>query len=185
MTPTIRLLDLPIHPTPEQIHHLRQLRAECGLVALATAEQAYWRVADHDVAIAALLGGSDHPDRSAEGEAHGLREGSDVAAVPLDLLINAVVSQRAHLAVPDAGSAPTVRVPVPLGGARWVVGAVATGLHLAGVPGVITAPVARIHRAFGDLGAHQRVVLTGAAWAERGHGDHTWSLDVELSLVRV
>ncbi|THF87847.1 hypothetical protein E7T09_01005 [Deinococcus sp. KSM4-11] len=189
MTPRLRLHELPLHPTPEQLHHLRQLRAACGLVALATAEQAYWQAAGQDVSVAALLGGADHPDRTPEGEAQELRRGGDVAGVPVTLLVNAIASQRAQMGEPALGGAgaPHVRLPIPLGGAQWITHAAPDGLLLAGVPGIVAAPVWQAQRAYGDVPptASRRVILTGAAWADRGHGDHGWMVDVELDVAGI
>lgn len=185
----IHLYELPLHPTPEQLHHLRQLRVACGLVALATAEQAYWQARGQDVSIAALLGGADHPNRTAEGEARALRKESDVSTVPFTLLENAILSQRIEqsgTSVRGAGGA-TVRLPVPLGGAAWVTHAVPQGLQLAGVPGIVAARTDDLYRAYAEDREETgtRIVLTGAAWADHGHGDHGWIMDVELNLVEI
>ncbi|OLV16686.1 hypothetical protein [Deinococcus marmoris] len=165
--------EFEITPTPEQAHALRQLRAACGTVALACAEQNKLQASGQDHSIASLLGGADHPVRTPLAEATELRKNGDVCDTPLTLLLNTIVSQRArgdHL----------VSAPVQLGGEDWLLGLSGSGVRLRGVPGIIPAQMVHI--------AHWAMVYpapgttpqpyqpTGSAWVtcER----ECWTLDI-------
>ncbi|CAM4001935.1 hypothetical protein [Deinococcus marmoris] len=165
--------EFEIMPSPAQAYSLRQLRAACGTVALACAEQALAQARGQDNSIASLLGGADHPVRDPLAEATELRKNGDVCDTPLTLLLNTIVSQRAR-------GGHLVSAPVQLGGEDWLLGLNSGGVWLRGVPGIIPARMGQIAHwdmAFPVPDATLRAYQpTGSAWVtcER----EVWTLDI-------
>ncbi|OLV16915.1 hypothetical protein [Deinococcus marmoris] len=85
-------MEVLLHPTPAQVLNLLRISHASSLAELLVLEQANLAGEGSDVALAALVGGPDHRDRTAAGEAAALVKTPLFADCPRSALEHAISS---------------------------------------------------------------------------------------------
>ncbi|CAM3967626.1 hypothetical protein [Deinococcus marmoris] len=189
------LIELPLRPTPEQELTLLRLSAAHRSAELLAMDQAFLALSSNDVALSALVGGPDHPDRSNAGEAAALAATPLFSGCPASTLEYAISSYRSRLrrcTVQNFGDLPQVSASRIVAGQDVVTLAGPGALNVDGV-GRMRAdleqlpPWALEALERGSEPAHEEstseqieILYSGWGYVEREWVDGRWAWTVEL-----
>lgn len=180
--PQLHHYTLLLTPSDAQVRALGELATHVAAVRRACVRQAQ---DGHRHALSALLGGADHLGRGDAEEAAAIAALPAFAGVPVGVIAYAVTGQRSAI----ARGQQAVAAPVPVAGDALITPATATGVAVAGVPGVVAADTARLPRWARQVWtatvgrAAPTLPVVGAAvtgWGYVEHDGQTWLLDVAV-----
>ncbi len=154
--------EIPLFPSPEQAVRLLRLSTAQNLVMTLCAEQVRLRQRGEDVALAALLGGQNHPGQTPGEAAAALTALPILGDVPVGCVAYAIRSYQMLLTVQrdqQAEELPDVPAPFLVAGAGLVTHVGHNALDVAGV-GTVTMDPSRVpDQAWAALFGDQVVAL--------------------------
>lgn len=192
------LIELPLHPTPDQALVLLRLSAAHRSTELLCMDQAFLKISGQNVALAALVGGLDHPDRTPAGEATALAATQLFAGCPPSALEYAIFSYQSRLrrcAVHNYGDLPKVGASRVVAGHGLVRPAGPGALRIDGV-GTVRADLTRLPERARDglwdgstddeaasARSEQGIEYSGHGYVEREWDGTDWKWTVELDFI--
>lgn len=185
-------VEFSLQPTPAQATALLQLSAATRAAELLARDQAVLALAGQDVALAALAGGPDHPDRSLAGEAAALAATPPFRGCPPNMLVYAASRYGSRLrqcAVHDVKELPAISALRVAGGDDLVQPAGSAAFEIDGVGEVAVdlthSPQWACEVLWGDpyLTDQWDLAYSGSAYIEHQWVDGQWRWTVELDFV--